>query len=171
MIRIAVTGPESTGKSTLTKSLASFYKCPFVPEYAREYLQNLHRPYVYEDVEMIALHQMKIEDEIIKTNADLLVSDTELIVIKIWMQHRFDHLPEWLENQIQERKYDLYLLCKTDIEWTYDPLREHPQLRDYFYQKYRSELDQYGFNYIEVEGNYEDRFQMASHHVNLFLRE
>ncbi|VAW30185.1 hypothetical protein MNBD_BACTEROID07-850, partial [hydrothermal vent metagenome] len=36
--RIAITGPESTGKSELAAWLASAYQTSWVPEYAREYL-------------------------------------------------------------------------------------------------------------------------------------
>ena len=39
-IKIVLYGPESTGKSTLAKQLAEYYKTDYVQEYAREYLQK-----------------------------------------------------------------------------------------------------------------------------------
>lgn len=161
MKRIAITGPESTGKSTLSMALSQHFNCPLVDEYAREYLSGLHRPYVYEDIETIALQQMKSENILLAANPTMLISDTELIVIKIWMDHRFGIIPHWLEEKIFERRFDLYLLCNVDIEWESDPMREHPQLRDYFFHKYKSELIRYGFPYIIIEGNREERFNKA----------
>ncbi len=38
--RVVICGPESTGKSTLTEKLASYFKTNHVSEYARDYLQS-----------------------------------------------------------------------------------------------------------------------------------
>jgi nicotinamide riboside kinase len=52
--KIVVVGPESTGKSSLCEQLAMKYQTPWVPEYARDYLMKLGRPYDYNDLLIIA---------------------------------------------------------------------------------------------------------------------
>jgi len=87
--RIALIGPESTGKSTLCAQLAEHYKTVCVPEYARTYLENLSRQYTYEDVIHCAREQMRMEDETMKQAQHFLFADTELINIKIWFEDKF----------------------------------------------------------------------------------
>jgi len=161
MIRVAVTGPESTGKTMLCAQLSNHFGCPVVAEYARTYLEKLNRPYTFEEVEMIALTQLKQESEILNTNPDLLIADTELLVIKIWMQHKFNKIPPWLEMKLAEQEYDLYLLCNADIAWEYDPLRENPGAGKYFFDLYLNELKNRNYNYIVISGNYQQRFDSA----------
>ena len=161
MIRVAVTGPESTGKTFLAEKLSAHFNCPLVEEYARVYLEKLNRPYTYEDVGQIAIAQMKQEDDIILSRPDLLIADTELLVVKIWMEYKYGKTPDWLETKIMERQYDLYLLCVPDIPWIYDPLREHPGLGDYFYQWFRKELSSRKFNFTEISGKEQERTDKA----------
>ncbi|RLD81558.1 MAG: ATPase, partial [Bacteroidetes bacterium] len=61
--RIIITGPESTGKSTLSKQLANYYQTIYLPEYARTYIENLNRHYNYNDLVKIAKMQIKLEKE------------------------------------------------------------------------------------------------------------
>jgi NadR type nicotinamide-nucleotide adenylyltransferase len=161
MRRIAITGPESTGKSTLAARLADHYHTIWIPEFARSYIDGLRRDYTYEDVEIITLEQMKQEDEQIAKAHDLIFVDTELLVIKIWMEHAFKKIPAWLEEEIAKRTYDLYLLCNIDIPWEYDPQREHPDLRKHFFDLYKKELIRRNFNYTIVSGDEEKRFEIA----------
>lgn len=164
--RIAVTGPESTGKTILTEKLSAYYHCPMVEEYARKYLENLNRKYDFADVEKIAQEQMKIEDQIIATSPKMLISDTELIVIKIWMEFKYGLVASWLEDTIRKRKFDLYLLCFPDLPWEYDPLRENPGLGEFFFEWYQKELDKRQFNYVVIKGNESERFSSAVLAIN-----
>ena len=138
--RIAITGPESTGKSQLAVDLAQHYKTVFTPEYAREYLELHGSHYVLKDLENIAIGQLADEKEKAKLSNTYLFCDTELIVIKIWAEHAFQHCPNWVLHQIEAHPYDLYLLCNIDLPWEPDPLREHPHNREYFFNLYRKEL-------------------------------
>ena len=80
-LRIAITGPESSGKSTLTAQLAKHYQTHWVPEYARTYLTFLDRPYTSDDVLLIARRQLMLEEEIAGQTPGLLFADTEMIVV------------------------------------------------------------------------------------------
>ena len=140
LLKIAIVGPESIGKSELASALANHFKTNWVPEVAREYLEKLNRHYLQSDVEAIAKLQLQLEDEIaLKTNG-FLICDTNLLVIKIWMESAFGVCPNWILEEIQTRKYDLYLLPDIDLPWVPDPLREHPNERLFFKNWYEREL-------------------------------
>src|SRR5689334_22401456 len=91
--RIAITGPESTGKTTLCMQLATHYKTVWVPEYSREYMEKLGRPYTYEDVVHCTRGQMETEDTLIKKANHFLFSDNELINYKVWFEDVFKKIP------------------------------------------------------------------------------
>lgn len=159
--KIAIVGPESTGKSELTLSLARHFGCLFVPEVARVYLENLNRPYRMEDVEHIARLQLEEEDRISKQAEGILICDTTLLVIKIWMLHAYGRCPDWILESIATRPYDLHLLTDVDLPWRPDPLREHPDLREFFKSWYKSELTGQRLAWKLVYGLGEERTERA----------
>lgn len=167
--RIAVTGPESTGKSVLSEQLANYYNCLWTPEYARQYLIRLNRPYEYEDVIAIAQEQIELEKQYIRKSTRLLISDTELLVIKIWLEHKYGFCPQWISEEIISNPYDLYLLADIDLPWEYDPMREHPDLRAFFLEKYKNELKAKGLNYQIVSGQKEKRLQCAVSYIDKII--
>jgi NadR type nicotinamide-nucleotide adenylyltransferase len=160
-MRVAITGPESTGKSTLASALADHYNTSWVPEYARDYLNKLNRPYTYEDVEKIAIGQIELEDKLASTAIKVLFCDTELIVIKIWLEYKYNKVPDWIEEEIKKRQYDLILLCDIDIPWEPDPLRENPDLRKFFFDWFVKEIKANQFKYIVISGSEKQRLESA----------
>lgn len=169
LIKIAVTGPESTGKTTLAKNLALSFNSLWVPEYARDYIANLKTPYNKQDVENIAKGQLKSIKDIERQADKLLICDTELIVIKIWMEVKYGNCPEWIRNEVQKQDFDLYLLCYPDIPWTYDEQREHPNLREYLFDLYEKELQKNNFNYYIIKGNKEERISKAYEKISILI--
>lgn len=169
MIRIAITGPESTGKSSLAEQLAGYFKTEFVPEYARQYINNLHRPYVYEDILEIAKGQLKNENRICENAGKMVFCDTDLIVTKIWSEHAFKKCDPWIIQNIETHPYDLYLLMNIDLPWEYDPQREHPDMRDYFFNLYRSELSFRKLPFKIISGTGETRLTNAIKIVKEFF--
>lgn len=171
-LKIGITGPESTGKSTLAKQLAHYYRTIWVPEYAREYLAGLNRAYTQADVEQIATGQLtRMNQALVKIpDSTLVFFDTELLVLKIWLQHAYGTCPEWLLQAIPAQNLDLYLLMNVDLPWEPDPQREHPNLRQFFYDWYKRELQAYGFHFVEISGSYTTRYQAARQQIeNLLL--
>lgn len=162
MLKIVLIGPESTGKTTLARQLAKHYKTIWIEEYARLYIDNLERPYIYEDLEFIAKGQIKLEENSIKQANEILICDTDLIVIKIWSLFKYQTCSKWIIDTIQERSYDLYILCGIDIPWTYDAQREHPNARQELYDIYKKELEELGKRFIEVKGNASERLLKAT---------
>jgi len=155
MKKIVVLGPESVGKTTLCGELAKKLNAVFIPEFARTYVEQIHRAYNYEDVELIAKQQVKDFKEAICKNSDkeFLVMDTFLIVTKVWFLHVFERCPAWLQSELEKAEIDFFLLLKPDIPWVDNPVRENPHIREYLYDWYKRELDEIGASYAEIEGS------------------
>lgn len=167
--KIAVTGPESTGKSMLASQLADYYNTSWVPEYAREYLGNLNRPYHVDDILEIAKGQMKNEMTAGQNASRFLFCDTELIVPKIWSEVKYQRCDPWILEQIEKHRYDLYLLCYIDLPWMEDPLREHPHLREHLFNLYYEELLERGFPFVVIAGTGEERLNNAVNAIEQFF--
>jgi NadR type nicotinamide-nucleotide adenylyltransferase len=171
MLKVAITGPESTGKSTLSEKLAAHYKTVWVPEYARTYIEALDRPYTLQDIEAIAKGQLSLEERLSQQAGDLLFVDTDLLVIKIWSEHAFGSCPDWVLQKLKQQDYNLYLLMGVDLPWEPDPQREHPHLRQFFYDWYKRELEALQVPYVEVSGQHASRLEGALRHVDALLRQ
>lgn len=158
---ISITGPESTGKSWLARSLADFYSEPWVPEYAREYLGKLKRPYDFNDILKIAQEQYAAELRLMKNAKDWLFCDTDFLVTHIWSKVKYGKSHLWIEEMLHSHKYHHYLLCNTDLPWEEDPLREHPGYRHELFEMYRFELQRLNLPFTIVSGQGNDRMTSA----------
>lgn len=159
--KVAVTGPESTGKSMLSEQLASHYQTCRAPEFAREYLDRHGPAYEEKDILLIARGQLHNEREAEKKAAGYLFCDTELIVTKIWSEVRYKRCDPWILRKINEHTYDLFLLCDIDLPWESDPLREHPGMREELFELYRRELISRKLPFFIVRGFGNDRLTNA----------
>ncbi|MEZ4886085.1 MAG: ATP-binding protein [Chitinophagales bacterium] len=169
VLKVVLTGPESTGKTTLTEKLAAHYQTVCVPEYARAYIEGLNRPYEVHDIVAIAKGQLAAEDFFLPKANKILICDTALLVPKIWSEVAYGYCPEWIEHQLMERQYDLYLLMCPDIEWQPDPQREHPHLRAELFEMYQSALQKLDTPYVIIEGNYQSRLEAAMQVINKMM--
>jgi NadR type nicotinamide-nucleotide adenylyltransferase len=175
MLRVALTGPESTGKTTLSQQLAAHYGTLWVPEFAREYLdqRQIGLDYTIDDLEAIARGQLAAEAAAVAQaeaqGLPVIFCDTELLVIKVWAEHAFGHCPNWVREEIERHRYDLVLLLGTDMPWEPDPRREHPHLRQYFYELYRQELIEQLSNFAEISGSEARRLEQARFLVDALL--
>ena len=160
MLKIIVTGPESSGKTTLCKALSEYYKIPFTKEFAREYLTDLGKNYLQEDLLKIATGQLENEQLIIN-NQQISLHDTDLITLKIWSDYKYGNCNNWILEQIEKQKVEnrFYLLCKPDLKWDYDPLRENPTNRNELLEIYKQELENLGHKFLIIKG--EDRNEQA----------
>ena len=153
MTKVIVTGPESSGKTTLCKQLSEQFKIPFTEEFSRKYIDNLDREYLQEDLVIIAKEQLKNE-QLTRSNKQLSLHDTDLITLKIWSEYKYGNCNDWIISQIEKQKQEerFYFLCSPDIPWESDPQRENPHNRDELFEIYKVELEQLGHNYFILEG-------------------
>lgn len=161
MRKIVITGPESSGKSSLAQALAKHYGVSPVPEYARTYLERLDRAYEEKDLLSIAKGQVAWEETFALQMKDWLILDTSLIVLKIWSEHKYGRCHPYILEKLQSNNYDLFLLCRPDIPWVFDPLRENPFDRETLFVLYQRELQVLGFPYVEVSGEGKERLNQA----------
>ena len=155
--KIILTGPESTGKSTLAQQLAEHYQTVWIPEYARMYLDALPISYQEHDLLEIAKGQIEMENYLMQFANQYIFCDTNLIVMKVWSEYKYGTCHPWILKQLEERTYDCYILCGIDVPWEFDTLREHPEQREKLFEIYEKELIFYKKKYFKIEGSKEER--------------
>lgn len=166
-LKIAVTGPESSGKTTLARALAVAFDTVCTPEFARTYLEETGGHYAFEDLTAIAKGQIAWEDRDTSIANDIHFCDTDLIVLKVWSTFRFGKTDPFLLEQLALKRYDFALLCRPDIPWEFDPLRENPDDRARLLSLYRAELTYWKIPFIEIQGtDFEERLRQASTLLN-----
>lgn len=146
--KIAFTGPECSGKTTLSIWLATQLQWKYIPEIAREYL-SIQDTYGHEDLVNIAKLQFEKNNQY---GGESIVADTEMTVIKIWEEEKFNKRSEVITSMKLEETFDFYFLCKPDFSWEPDPLRENPNDRDRLFEKYLLELTQHNHDFLILQG-------------------
>jgi len=166
IIKVVLFGPESTGKTTLSKHLARHYNTVWAPEYAREYLQNKwnneRKTCENSDLIPIAIGQMKLENELAKKADKILICDTDLLETKVYSEVFYGgFVDEKLEEAAAINKYDLYLLTYIDTPWEKDDLRDRPEERLEMFNAFESALKKYKRPYITLKGDKTTRLKTA----------
>jgi len=166
IIKVVLFGPESTGKTTLSKQLARHYNTVWAPEYAREYLQkkwnNERKTCEADDLVPIAIGQMKLENKLVKKADRVLICDTDLLETKVYSEEYYGGFVDpILDKAAKNNIYDLYLLTFIDTPWEEDDLRDRPGLRREMFNAFENALKKYNRPYILLDGNKETRLQNA----------
>ena len=178
--KIVVIGPESTGKSTLCGYLADYYNTLWCPEFAREYLLENGTAYTIDDLITITKGQLDavqkytraLQSQIDQTGiVKPLIVDTDMYVMKVWAEYVFGTCPTFILDEINKQDYDLYLLCKPDIPWVKDELREYPdeKPRQELFQIYKDILINQQTPWVEISGGFETRNQKAVAAIDALL--
>lgn len=174
-IKVVVFGPESTGKTTLSRQLARHYNTVWVPEYAREYLQNKwnneRKTCEPKDLLPIAKGQIKLENELAKKTDTVLICDTDLLETKVYSEAYYlgtcDHV---LEKHALQNTYDLYFLTYIDTPWEADDLRDKPKHRKEMFQAFENALIDNNRPYIVLKGNKKERLKTAIKHIDKLFK-
>lgn len=174
-IKVVLFGPESTGKTTLSKQLAKYYNTSWVEEYARDYLQNkwdkerkICEP---EDLLPIAEGQMRLENKYAKQTNTVLVCDTDLLETKVYSEAYYSGTCNpILEHHAIENTYDLYFLTYIDTPWQADDLRDKPEEREQMFEAFEAALKKYNRPYVLLKGNKKERLNIAINHINQLLK-
>lgn len=171
MLKIVCTGPESTGKTTLSQQLAEHYECGWVAEYARGYIDQLDRPYEEKDLDIIAEGQIELENLMAEMADEIVICDTDIMTIKLWAQAKYGRCSEWLLEKHALRENDFYLLCGTEVPWEPDPQRENPTDRDQLYELYKNELSITRRSFLELSGDENSRLTVAIAKIDELLEK
>lgn len=165
IIKIAMYGPESTGKTTLAKQLADHFNTVWAPEFARDYLQQkwdtTNETCKQEDLSPIAIGQLKLENESLLIAKKYLFCDTNLMVTKVFSEMYYNVCDPILDKAAKENNYDLFFLTDVDVPWTKDDIRDMPTGRDKAFEIYRKALEQNNKPYVVISGTKEERFAKA----------
>jgi NadR type nicotinamide-nucleotide adenylyltransferase len=177
--KIVVLGPESTGKSTLCEALAKHYGVVDCEEYARQYLNENGTKYNFEDLLTIAKGQLTLEQKaidkaeqlLIETSKNKIVIDTNMYVMKVWCEYVFNNCHTYILDEINNRNYDLYLLCDIDLPWSADEMREYPdeKPRQELFAIYKDILINQNTPWGIVSGAGDERTQNAIKLINKVL--
>ena len=174
-IKIVLFGPESTGKTTLSNQLARYYNSVWVPEYAREYLQNKwnneRKTCEPKDLLPIAKGQMKLENKLAKKTDTVLICDTDLLETKVYSEaYYLGSCDPLLEKYALENTYDLYFLTYIDTPWEADDLRDKPNERERMFKAFEDALIKYNKPYVLLKGSKKERLEMAVIHIDKILK-
>ena len=166
ILKVVLFGPESTGKTTLSQQLARHYNTVWVPEYAREYLQNKwnneRKTCEPEDLLPIAEGQIRLENELTKKATEILICDTDLLETKVYSEAYYvGDCDPTLERYALENSYDLYLLTYIDTPWEADDLRDKPNEREQMFEYFKATLEKYHRNFSILKGNKKERLKRA----------
>ena len=165
--KVCFYGPESTGKSTMAKHMAEFYKTEWVPEVAREFVTT--NDFTIDDIIKIGHAQINCVLEKTKTANKILFCDTDLITTQIYCRHYLKEVPHVLIELEKLIKYDLYFLFEPDVPWVADGLRDLGEKRKEMLEVFKLELVRRSITYIVVKGNWEEREEIIKQEVNKLL--
>lgn len=165
ILKIALFGPESTGKTTLAKLLAEYYETEWVPEFARDYLQekweeNQHIC-VADDMLPIAYGQVALENKKLASAKKYLFSDTNLMVTKVFSEMYYGFCDPLLNEAALEHEYDLFFLTDIDVPWEKDDIRDTPDGRESVFSVFKQTLIDTKKPFITLSGNKESRLAKA----------
>lgn len=170
IIKIAIVGPESTGKSTMSAYLANHYHTIWVPEFARGYCEKLTEPPAWQDEINMFYGQLALENELLPKANKILICDTTFITVKIWSDYIFGRSPQEVLDELPIHPYDFYLLLDIDLPWEDDPLRDFPHMREYFMDIWYKELQALKARYELISGTGPERYDSAVAAIDDFLK-
>ena len=169
VIRVVLTGSESTGKTTLAEQLARHYGAELVPEFVRGYAEQHGGVIQFSDHGPIARGQIALEDEHIARAGQLVVQDTDLLSTVVYCRHYFGACPPWIEEAATARRPDLYLLCEIDLDWIADGVRDRGHMRDEMQQLFRDAVLASGVATAIVSGTGDERLERAVDAIDAML--
>lgn len=149
---VVLIGPEASGKTTLAAALSARLGAPWVPEAARRFVETDPTPLSAATVDPIARLGMALDDAARASRPPLLIHDTDLVSTVVYARHYYGECPAWIEAEALARRADLYLLCRPDLPWEADGVRDRPEARDELFAAFRDELARMGASIATIGG-------------------
>lgn len=176
-IRIVLIGPESTGKTSLAKELASHYNTIWIPEYCREYAQQKwdtqKKTLTSHDVLAIVKGQIELEHQLISKNKQhsFIFLDTDILATKVYAKAYYEQEFETLNHLIPKHTGDYYLLCNIDVPWIADDLRDKPSERKEMLNAFEKALLNHQKKYDLISGTPSERKRLAIEKISNFFAQ
>jgi NadR type nicotinamide-nucleotide adenylyltransferase len=180
--RIAVVGPESSGKSTLTAHLATHFSGVGAAEYGRTYLDAVPSQWVnradgtsgFNEEALLTIlrgHRASVEALALQSATGVLFSDTEAIVTACWSRALLGYVPAEVMTCIREQRYDLYLVASATETWADDGTRVHADydVRKQFEEACLELLRSHGYRFVVLRGTWAERTRQAESAVEALL--
>jgi NadR type nicotinamide-nucleotide adenylyltransferase len=161
VIKVVLTGSESTGKTELAHRLGQHFSAPVAEEFVRDYAAERGGTLGFADHGPIAHGQIASENAAIALAKDLVILDTDLVSTVVYCEHYFGRCPAWIENEARARAAQLYVLLKPDIPWIADGVRDRGDRRDEMHDLFKQKLDDMGLRYVDIGGDRDERFTAA----------
>ncbi len=159
-LRIAVYGPESTGKTRLAGKLAAHFAAPLVAEYARERWDQ-QGALGLEDMLPVAKEQWRREDAAAAAGGRLIICDTDALTTMLWSDLLYGTTPDELRRGAEKRckNYALYLLLDIDVPFAPDPQRcfPDPADREKCRRVWRGALERRHLPFADIRGDWAAR--------------
>ncbi|HKS16157.1 MAG TPA: AAA family ATPase, partial [Planctomycetota bacterium] len=137
--RVCLLGGESTGKSTLAKTLAREFNTVHAAEYGRELWELKGGMLDFDDLERIGRTQVEREESAARTAFRFLFCDSSPLTTLFYSRHLFGRATRDLER-LAERPYDVTILCAPDFPFVQDGTRQPEAFRTHQHEWYVEEL-------------------------------
>jgi NadR type nicotinamide-nucleotide adenylyltransferase len=164
-VRVCVTGPESTGKTTLARRLAEWVHTEWVPEASRVYAERVRRALLWSDVVPIAKEHVALAEAgsaLARAGGSrAIILDTDLVSTAIYSRHYYAAVPRWVAREERRRRADLYLLCDVDVPWVPDGIRDRPTDRDEMLGRFERALQRRQTERVLISGDWDRRWDLA----------
>ena len=167
MLRIAITGPESSGKTTLCSVLSQHYNVSYIPEFARAYLEKTKGEYKQLDLDNIAQGQL---NSLLSFEDEIAICDTDFTVLEIWSKYKYNNVSEIIQELVNKDMFDLHILCTPDMPWEVDRLRENPNTRGELFELYKESLRMHSKKTIVVAGVHKERLKKSLQAIDALLK-
>lgn len=163
-MKVLVSGPESTGKTTISKYIAAHFGGIYISEFAREYLEKHGSEYNEKDLLFFAIETTKQYHN--PRKSELEIHDTSLIDIVVWSLYKYDRCDPKIEEMTKQLDFDLIFLATPEVPWTEDPLRENENNRQDLYDLFVMKLNELDKEYTILHSDKDEREVQVKEIVN-----
>jgi NadR type nicotinamide-nucleotide adenylyltransferase len=162
IVRVAILGAESTGKSTLAEALAQHYGTVWVPEYLREFVDTRGRVPFEEDQYGIACTQLERENQAAARASRFLFCDTTPLMTAIYSRVYWNRVDEQLAALAAAHDYALTLVAAPDNPWVPDGLmRDSDEVRQMEHGMVVETLEERRIAFVQVSGDLPQRMRQV----------
>ena len=188
VIRVAIVGPESAGKTTLATDLFDYFtvhnpgiSVQVVYEYARSYCEKMENvafeAFTPKNFKSIVQGQISAESA---HKEGLVICDTGADATEIWFRrwtkldaqrpYNYSSTLGWFSQKTEDHHYDLCLLATPNIPYEQDPLRYFPEEAMDFYKQFQAVLRAKHIPNLVIDAkSKEKRVQQAVEAINELL--